>query len=63
MRDTDYEILEEIKRFLPQDKTQEFNEAWEKLKGEVEEHAYMEGYCYAIQVLEESLRNKSFRRH
>lgn len=40
MRDTDYEILEEIKRFLPQDKTQEFNEAWEKLKGEVEEQAY-----------------------
>ena len=63
MRDTDYEILEEIKRFLPQDKTQEFNEAWEKLKGEVEEQAYMEGYCYAIQVLEDSLRNKSLRRH
>ena len=63
MRDTDYEILEEIRRSLPQDKAQEFNEAWENLKGKVEEQAYMEGYFYAIQVLEESLKNKNFRRH
>ena len=63
MRDTDYEILEEIKRFLPQDKTQDFNQSCENLKGEVEEQAYMDGYFYAIKVLEESLRNKSFRRH
>ena len=63
MRDTDYEILEEIRRSLPQDKAQEFNEAWENLKEKVEEQAYMEGYFYAIQVLEESLKNKKFRRY
>ena len=63
MRDTDYEILEEIRRSLPQDKAQEFNEAWENLKEKVEEKAYMEGYFYAIQVLEESLKNKKIRRY
>ena len=61
MKATDYEILEEIKKTLPKERVQEFNTVWEKTKGEVEEQAYMEGYCYAIQVLEDSLKNKSFR--
>ena len=63
MKATDYEILEEIKKTLPKERVQEFNTVWEKIKGEVEEQAYMEGYFYAIQVLEESLKNKNFRRH
>lgn len=63
MKETDYEILEEIKKSLPREKVREFNVAWEKLKEEVEEQAYIEGYCYAIQVLEESLKNKNFRRY
>ena len=41
---------------------QEFETQWEELKEKIEGQAYLEGYCYAIQLLEDSLKKKQVKR-
>ncbi len=62
VKNTDYEIMRMITCYLPQDKIQEFETQWEELKEKIEGQAYLEGYCYAIQLLEDSLKNKQVKR-
>lgn len=61
MKDLNCKILEEFKEGLSEEQIQKIDLIWRSLKSEIEERAYMEGYCYAIQVLEESLKNKNFK--
>lgn len=63
MKDMDCKILEEFKACLSEEQMKKGDLIWKSLRSEIEERAYMEGYCYAIQVLEESLKNKNFKIH
>ena len=58
MKNTDNEIIRMIKSYLPKDKIHEFETQWEALKEKIEGQAYLEGYCYAIQLLEDSLKKQ-----
>ncbi len=58
MEDINEKELQEIKNYLPEGRIQEFEEKWEKLKADLEGHAFMEGYRYAIQILEECIPKK-----
>ena len=62
MKNIDDEIISMMKCYLPKDKMQEFETQWEALKEKIEDQAYLEGYCYAIQLLEDSLKKKQVKR-
>lgn len=48
--------LEKIKRFVPDRKQREFEKELKMVLEEIQNEAYMEGYCYAIQLLKDSMR-------
>lgn len=54
---------QELKSYIPQNKQQEFEQKWEKITAELEEQAFMEGYCYAIKILEDSIVNQDYKNH
>lgn len=48
-------ILEWIKSYITDDKQKRFENEMETLLNEIQEDAFMEGYCYAIQLLKDSM--------
>lgn len=59
MKDTNEKELQEIKNYLQAGRIREFEQKWEKLKADLEGHAFMERYRYAIKVLEECIPKKN----
>lgn len=62
MKNSNYKILEEFKESLSEEQIHKMDLIWKSLRSEIEEQAYLEGYCYAIQLLEDSLKKKQVKR-
>lgn len=50
--------LKTIKEYVPDEKWESFTCEMEQLINDIEEESFMEGYCYAIQVLQDGLKKK-----
>ena len=50
--------LKSIKEYVPEEKWKIFRCEMEQLINDIEEESFMEGYCYAIQVLQDGLEKK-----
>ncbi len=50
--------LKEIRKYVLEEKWKVFTCELERIIKEREEEAFMEGYCYAIQILQDSFRKK-----
>lgn len=50
--------LKEIRQYVPEEKLKVFLNELEKAVKEREDESFIEGYCYAIQVLQDGLKKK-----
>lgn len=50
------ELLDQIKQYIPQEMQPGLEKEMENLCDELQEEAYMEGYRYAIRLLQESMK-------
>ncbi len=50
--------LNTIKKYVPEEKWKIFICEIEKLVNDIEEESFVEGYCYAIKVLQDGLKKK-----
>lgn len=51
--------LKTIKEYVPDEKWKTFTSEMEQVINDMEEEAFMNGYCYAIQILQDSLKKKT----
>lgn len=53
------ELLSQIKQYIPKEMQPGLEKEMESFCDELQEEAYMEGYRYAIRLLQESMKNKN----